>query len=217
MQYGLIAETEQYACYRVPVMHGGTNCYILIDQTGREAAIIDPGGDAEALIQALTELQARPTMIINTHGHWDHIGANRALQQHYGIDIAIHEADAPMLDDGAKSAARYFHGDGDGGHANRLLADGDSIELGSLRLTVLHTPGHTLGGVCLKLDKLLFTGDTLFNLSIGRTDLSGGDYAAICRSLQRLTTLDDGLLVLPGHGPGSNLGYEKAHNPYLRD
>ena len=216
MKNTLIAETEQYACYCQPVLHGMTNCYILIEKAGGEAAIIDPGGDAESLIQSLADLKARPALIVNTHGHWDHIGANKALQQHYAVDIAIHAADAPMLSDGSKSAARLFRGDGDGGVARRLLQDGDVIELGKLKIEVLHTPGHTPGGLCLKTDRLLFTGDTLFNLSIGRTDLAGGDYEAILRSLARLVALEDDLLVLPGHSQSSTLGYEKRHNPYLR-
>ena len=143
MKRSLVAETEQYVCYCRTVLFGSTNCYILVDKTAGEALLIDPGGDAAALIKALAELEARPALIVNTHGHWDHIGANKALQQHYGLDIAIHAADAPMLTDGAKNAARLFRGDGDGGKAGRLLADGDSVGLGQLRLQVLHTPGHT--------------------------------------------------------------------------
>jgi glyoxylase-like metal-dependent hydrolase (beta-lactamase superfamily II) len=212
----LIANTPQYLCYCRPVLHGGTNCYILVDITTAVAALIDPGGDAAALIQILTELEAQPRLIVNTHGHWDHIGANRALQRHYELAIAIHAADAPMLSDKKKNAARFFAGDGDGGEAKRLLQEGDIIELGAFRIMVLHTPGHTPGGICLMLDKLLFCGDTLFNLSIGRTDLPGGDYEALNRSLSRLSALPDDMLVLPGHGPASNLGYEKKYNPYLR-
>ena len=217
MKNTLIAETAQYLCYRRPVLHDGTNCYILIDKNSAKAAIIDPGGDAEALIKTLAELKVTPTLIINTHGHWDHIGANKPLQQHYGLAIAIHASDAPMLSDGKRNAARFFAGNGDGGEAKRVLKDGDIIELGALKIEVLHTPGHTPGGICLHLDKLLFSGDTLFNLSIGRTDLTGGDYEAITQSLTRLSALPDDLLVLPGHGPDSVLGYEKKHNPYLRD
>lgn len=212
----LIAETEGYICYRRPVMHGVTNCYILLERVENKAAIIDPGGDAAALTEAIKELEAKPEIIINTHGHWDHIGANKALQQHFGLAIAIHKADAPMLKDSAISAARIFAGDGDGGEVKRLLKEGDIIELGALEIEVLHTPGHTPGGICLKCDKMLFTGDTLFNLSIGRTDLAGGDYKALCSSLNRLTSLADDLLVLPGHSQSSTLGYEKTHNPYLR-
>ena len=214
----LIGKTAQYLCYRQPVLFGATNCYILVERAGNSAAIIDPGGDAAALMRTLAELAATPAMIINTHGHWDHIGANKALQKHYaGLSIAIHELDAPMLRDSKRNAARFFAGDGDGGSAKRLLQDGDIIELGELKIAVLHTPGHTPGSICLLLDKLLFTGDTLFNLSIGRTDLPGGDYDAIIRSLERLATLPDDLLVLPGHSQSSTMAYEKIHNPYLRD
>ena len=212
----MIAETAEYLCYCLKVMHGATNCYILLERAANAAAVIDPGGDAAALIAAMTELNARPALIINTHGHWDHIGDNKALQQHYGLPIAVHELDAPLLRDGKRNAARFFAGDGDGGEVKRLLQEGDIIELGALRIEVLHTPGHTPGGICLKVDNLLFTGDTLFNLSVGRTDLPGGDYDALSRSLTRLTALPDDLLVLPGHSQSSTLGYEKSHNPYLR-
>jgi glyoxylase-like metal-dependent hydrolase (beta-lactamase superfamily II) len=197
-------------------MSCGTNCYILVEKAGKQAAIIDPGDEAAALIQTLTGLEAQPVLIINTHGHWDHIGANKPLQQHYGLEIAVHELDAPMLANGRKNAAILFGGDGDGGVVNRLLRDGDIIELGALKIEVLHTPGHTPGGICLMLDKLLFSGDTLFKLSIGRSDFPGGDYEALCRSLQRLTTITENLLVLPGHDQSTTLAYEKTHNPYLR-
>ncbi|MCL1975451.1 MAG: MBL fold metallo-hydrolase [Firmicutes bacterium] len=212
----MIGKTAEYLCYLQPVLHGITNCYILIERVNNKAVLIDPGGDAEKLIKVLTELNAQPELIINTHGHWDHIGANKPLQQKYGLEIAIHEADASLLKDIGKNAAGFFRGDGDGGHATRLLREGDIIELGALEIAVLHTPGHTPGGICLKLDKLLFSGDTLFNLSIGRTDLPGGDYEALVNSLKRLTQLEDNLLLLPGHSKSSTLGYEKVHNPYLR-
>ena len=212
----LIGKTAEYLCYCLPVLHSITNCYMLLERVENRAAIIDPGGDGEKLIAAMAELQAQPELIINTHGHWDHIGANKLLQQHYGLEIAIHTADAPLLSDGSRNAARLFRGDGDGGEAKRLLQEGDIIELGALKIEVLHTPGHTPGGICLKLDKLLFTGDTLFNLSVGRTDLAGGDYEALCCSLKRLTALADDFLVLPGHSQSSTLGYEKIRNPYLR-
>jgi len=194
-----------------------TNAYVIWDDATDDAAIIDPGGDAKALIRSLTELKAQPMLIINTHGHWDHIGANKPLLKHYGLDIAIHAEDAPSLSDSQRNISHLFACDGDGGKAKRLLHEGDIIELGALKIEVLHTPGHTQGGICLKLDKLLFTGDTLFKLSIGRTDLPDGDYESICQSLKRITMLPDDILVLPGHGQISTLGYEKAYNPYLRD
>lgn len=216
MKPELIQETAAYRCYRQPVLFGNTNCYLLVDLATKQAAVIDPGGDAEAIAKSLAELEAKPALILNTHGHWDHIGANRALQKRFDLPLLIHEADAVMLQDSARNAAVYYHGDGDGGQATRLLRDGDTVELGQLRLSVLHTPGHTPGGICLLLDSLLFSGDTLFQLSIGRSDLPGGDFRQLMQSLQRLLQLDDHLLVLPGHGPASGLGYEKAHNPYLR-
>ena len=212
-----IYSNNNLSCYRVPVLHGNTNCYLLVDKATKQAAIIDPGADAALIAEKLAELNAIPALIINTHGHWDHIGANSALQQQFDLPLLIHTADVAMLQDGSLSVASYFRGDGDGGKATRLLQDGDIIELGKSEITVVHTPGHTPGSSCFLVGDLLFTGDTLFQLSIGRTDLAGGDFVVMQQSLAHLKTLADDLLVLSGHGAHSQLGYEKEHNPYLRD
>ncbi|MCL1816130.1 MAG: MBL fold metallo-hydrolase [Clostridiales bacterium] len=216
MKAVLIGKTKEYLCYAQPIMTCGTNCYIVVERVNNKALVIDPGDEAAALIATLEEIKAQPQLIVNTHGHWDHIGANKPLQQRYNLGIAIHELDAPLLGDGRRNAASLFGGDGDGGKVSRALAEGDIIELGALRIEVLHTPGHTPGGICLKLDKLLFSGDTLFKLSIGRTDFPGGDYQAMRQSLARLSALEDNFLVLPGHDKSTTLEYEKTHNPYLR-
>ena len=212
----IVHTNEQVACYRLPVLFGNTNCYLLVDQATKQAAIIDPGADAALIADKLSELKLSPALIINTHGHWDHIGANSALQQQFSLPLVINAADAAMLQDGELSVATYFRGDGNGGEPTRLLAEGDTIELGKSQIKVLHTPGHTPGSSCFLVDQLLFTGDTLFQLSIGRSDLAGGDFEQLEQSLGRLKTLDNELLVLPGHGPQSQIGYEKDHNPYLR-
>lgn len=193
-----------------------SNCYILTDRDSRAAAVIDPGCGAEQIMAAIGEAEARVAYIIDTHGHWDHIGNNVAVAEKTGAPILIHRLDAPMLAAPELSLARLFGGDGNGGQAARLLTDGDVLELGALRLTVIHTPGHTPGGICLLTEDLLFTGDTLFYLSVGRCDLSGGDHETLIRSLtEKLLPLDDGLRVLPGHGPETNLGEEKARNPFF--
>ncbi len=212
----LILDSQNYICYRQPVMYGNTNCYIVLEKSSLLAAIIDPGADGELIIESLNKLKAKPQLIINTHGHWDHIGANKMLAEHYNIPIAIHQNDAKYLQDSSLSAAKMFNADGDGGKPDHLLTDGELINLGSLSFKVIHCPGHTQGGICLELGELLFSGDSLFNLSIGRTDLEGGDYQQLMASLAQLCQLDEQLLVLPGHGAKSTLGYEKKFNPYLR-
>lgn len=207
---------SNYELHTVQLISTCSNCYILVDQATRAAAIIDPGCAAEQIMESVTEAKAKVKYIIDTHGHWDHIGNNVAMQEATGADILIHRLDALMLSDPVLSLATLFRGDGNGGQAARLLEDGDIIELGELRLTVIHSPGHTEGGICLLCEDMLFSGDTLFRLSIGRSDLSGGDQEALIRSLgEKLAPLDDGLTVLPGHGSASTLGYEKANNPYF--
>ncbi|MDO4732973.1 MAG: MBL fold metallo-hydrolase [Bacillota bacterium] len=209
---------SEYQIITLPLGRLYTNCYLLICGESRLAAVIDPGADAQRILDAARQAEAEISMIINTHGHWDHVGANRELQELCGAPILIHREDAAALQDGSLSLAAHFGGDPDCGSADRLLEEGDEILLGQLRLQVLHTPGHTPGGICLLGAGFLFSGDTLFNLSMGRSDLVGGDEVALLRSLQeKLYPLDDDLLVYPGHGSSSRMGYEKAHNPFLRN
>lgn len=194
----------------------GANCYILADKATAEAVVIDPGGEAGRVMAALDGEKARLTAIINTHGHWDHVAGNKRLKELSGAPLLIHRLDAPMLGQGRLNLSSLFGEAGQGGEADRLLEDGDIIEAGELKLQVIHTPGHTLGGICLLCEDLLFTGDTLFQLSVGRCDLPGGNEATLMRSLQeKLAPLDKDLLVLPGHGPESNLAYEIKYNPYF--
>jgi len=193
-----------------------TNCYILKDIKTNAAAVIDPGCAPQQIIDAVKECGADVKMIINTHGHWDHIGANVAVQEATGAPIYIHRIDEPMLNNGELNLCHLFRGDGNGGKAERLLEDGDIIELGELKLQVILTPGHTEGGICLLCEDMLFSGDTLFRRSIGRTDLICGDREALLRSLDdKLRPLADDLKVLPGHGSASILGEEKEFNPFF--
>ena len=193
----------------------GTNCYLLIDKATRKAAIIDPAAAGQRILDVLKEAKAEPALIINTHGHWDHIGANKYLHDKTQAPILIHEADAPMLGSAALSAASFFGAGVESSAPDRLLHDKDVIELGELKLEVLHTPGHSPGGVCLFTEDLCFSGDTLFKLSMGRTDLPGSDETQMEYSLNKLMRYPDELTVLPGHGPSTNIGYERKFNPYI--
>ena len=186
----------------------GTNCYLLEDESTRQAAVIDPGGDAPRLLAALKGLDVR--RILLTHGHYDHTGAAAelaaALPQ---AEVYIHERDYRDVDPGLFPLRTQLS-------AVNSYGEGDRLPLGELTLEVLHTPGHSQGSVTLRCGDVLFCGDTLFAGSCGRTDFPGGDTAKILASLRRLGELEGNLQVLPGHMESSTLDRERQVNPYLR-
>jgi glyoxylase-like metal-dependent hydrolase (beta-lactamase superfamily II) len=194
------------------------NCFILgCEETG-EGVVVDAGGDATRIIEAVERYGLSIGQIINTHGHFDHVGANRALVERFGARLLIHDADAPLLERAAEVARSYgVQGEGSP-QPNAFLADGMEISFGNCRMQVLHTPGHTAGGCCLYLEaeKKIITGDTLFADSIGRTDLPGGSHEQLLQSIRtKLFTLPDDVTAYPGHGPETTIGHEKRHNPYF--
>lgn len=197
----------------------GTNCYLLADKTTKEMAVIDPAGDFGLLKKVVNATENKVKYIINTHGHWDHIGANADLVEMTGAPLLIHAADADMLQLGADPSFRESYAPS---KADRLLSDGDELALGALKLRILHTPGHTKGGVCIVVssaegDELVFAGDTLFRLSIGRTDLSGGSFDELIKSIRtKLFVLPDELPVFSGHGEHTFIADEKQYNPFLQ-
>ena len=191
----------------------GTNTYLLWDETSKEAMIIDPANQSRALLEAIKDLNLK--FIVNTHGHGDHIGGNKFLKENTKAQLAIHELDAPMLVDPNKNLSTHWGANLVCPEADIQVKDGDFLELGEKQVKVIHTPGHSRGGICLLVEDLLFCGDTLFAESIGRTDLPGGDYSTIIRSIkEKLFILNDKTKVLPGHGPETTIGYEKVNNPF---
>lgn len=193
------------------------NCFILGHEETREAAVIDPGDEAQRILAALGKHNLTLKTIINTHGHFDHVGGNKALKAATGAPILIHGGDAPMLAHLADSAAVWGMRVEDSPAPDRILEDGDEIGFGAVTLKVIHTPGHSPGGISLFTPGHLFVGDTLFAGSIGRTDFPGGDYGLLIDSVRsRLFMLGDDVRVYPGHGPATTLGRERQFNPFFQ-
>ena len=193
------------------------NCYIVYSTSTMEGVIIDPGGDADEILKIINEHNLIIKYIILTHGHADHIGALNDLKEKYNVDIMIHEDDSEMLKDADINLSSSMPMKTVEVKADRLLKDGDKIAIGDKEMLVLHTPGHTKGGICLKIDDSIITGDTIFHGSIGRTDLYGGDFDSIIDSIKSKILIYHDLIVLyPGHGAPSTIGYERIRNPYLQ-
>lgn len=199
------------------------NCFILGCEETRQAVVIDPGDDSDRILTSLSGDRLTVTHIIDTHGHFDHVGANKRLKEVTGADILIHREDAPMLSQLSASAAAWGMAAEDSPDADRLLEDGDTITFGTHTLTVMHTPGHTRGGICLYTEytqggepkKAVFVGDTLFAGSIGRTDFPGGNFDTLISSIRtKLFNLDDDVTVYPGHMGNTTIGVERRSNPF---
>lgn len=192
------------------------NCYILGCETTRQAAVIDPGGDVAQILALLKQLNLNLQLVINTHGHFDHVGGNSQLLAATGADLLLHQADSQLLASADKHAAAYGMKTDSSPAPQRLLKGGEQLQLGELQIDVLHTPGHTPGGICLLVEDQLVVGDTLFAGSIGRTDLPGGDHQTLINSIrEKLLTLPDATAAHPGHGPSTTIGREKRYNPFL--
>ncbi len=191
------------------------NTYILGETESREAVVVDPGGNRPAIQQVLEQQGWTLKKIVLTHGHGDHIGAVLELKEMTGVPVAVHREDAEMLADSQKNFTSMMGG-GIQFQADELLDDGETLKLGTDQIKVIHTPGHTPGGICLLAGELLFSGDTLFLQSIGRTDLEGGSHRQLIESIKtKLMKLSDTVKVYPGHGPDTTIGLEKKSNPYL--
>lgn len=196
----------------------GVNCFVLGCEATGQGVVVDPGDEVDRILAQVQQRGLSISAIINTHGHFDHVGGNRQLTQATGAPLYIHQADVPLLERVAKTAGMYGLPGENSPQPDRLLEDGMQIEFGTHRLQVIHTPGHTQGGCCLYLEaeNKLIAGDTLFADGVGRTDLPGGSHQQLVASIKtRLFTLPDQVQVYPGHGPTTTIGHEKRHNPYL--
>jgi hydroxyacylglutathione hydrolase len=209
-------------------------CYVVFNEQSREAIVIDPGGDAEIIIDYIRKNKLKPVLLVNTHGHGDHIGANLELKEAFPeIKVCIHADDEPMLTHPSKNLSFLGGVLYKSPPAERVLKHGDTIGVDGCKFKVLHTPGHTPGGICLLSTSnvenppsfgregcqasVLFSGDTLFASGVGRTDLPGGSYEALMESIRdNILTLDDNTVIYPGHGPSSTVAEEKAANPFIQ-
>jgi len=196
-----------------PIM---ANCFIVGCEETLAAAVIDPGDEPDRILQALAESNLTVKLIINTHGHFDHVGANKRLKEVTGAPILIHPLDAPLLNQLADSAAAWGMAADNSPPPDRELQDGDVVTFGKIIFKVIHTPGHTPGGISLYTEHEVFVGDTLFAGSIGRTDFPGGSFETLKESIQqKLFVLSDDLKVYPGHNQPTTIGVEKRTNPFV--
>ncbi|HVP89655.1 MAG TPA: MBL fold metallo-hydrolase [Terriglobales bacterium] len=193
-----------------------TNCYLFYGPGSPACAIIDPGAEPGKIFAAVAALELKPALILNTHGHVDHIGANRDMKEKYGVPLYLHSADASMLKVTEHVELSLLLGARDSPAPDRLLVDGDEIAVGGETLRVIHTPGHTPGSVGFLAAGVVFSGDTLFCGGVGRTDLEGGSWKDLDKSIrERLFVLPAETIVLPGHGPWTTVGEEKLSNPFF--
>lgn len=206
----MILETLVVGCLQA-------NCYLVGCRQKKDALVIDPGDDADAVISLVERLDLTVKAIVLTHGHWDHAGAVGTLQERIAAPLLCHQDEEMLLADPRSNLAVFLDRTCD--HPlcpDRLLRHGDTVRAGRFTFRILHTPGHTPGGICLHGNGVVFTGDTLFAGAVGRTDLPGGDYVKLIRSIhEQLLPLDDETKVYPGHGPATTIGTERRENPYL--
>lgn len=200
---------------RIPAGVYAANCYLLIDDKSNECAVIDPGGDCDDIIKEINSVEVIPKFVLLTHGHADHIGAVGELTDEFGIKAYINKWDGDLINEGAYMFGPLIY-KGEAVEFNMNIKEGDTFKIGDSFISCIETPGHSPGGMCFLIDNMVLTGDTLFLRSIGRTDLIGGDFDTLIHSIKtKLMALEDNIIVLPGHGPQSTIGYEKANNPFL--
>ncbi len=193
-----------------------TNCYLAYDSKTKEGVIIDPGDEAERIIKKIEDIGMMPKFLLLTHGHGDHIGGVNDILEKYKIPLYAGKGEEVLLDSSEKNMSGSIGAPVTCPMPERLLADGDIIEFGSIKLAVIQTPGHSPGGVCYHSEDILYCGDTLFYGSIGRTDFPGCSHEQLIDSIiRKLMVLPDETVCYPGHGPATSIGFERKNNPFL--
>jgi hydroxyacylglutathione hydrolase len=194
-----------------------TNCYIVGSETTREALVIDPGGNAATILRAVSKHELSVSMIIATHSHFDHLGAVKAVKEATGAKVAVGPSSGNKAGTFAKMVSIMTGGSVTVPEPDVFLKDSDTVDLGEMHFKVLYTPGHSSDEICLYGEGILFSGDTLFNMGIGRTDFPGCSYEQLETSIRtKLYVLPDDTVVYPGHGPETTIGDEKRGNPFIR-
>ena len=194
------------------------NTYLVVHEGTRETAVVDVGFEAAAVLEAIARRKLRVSLLLNTHAHYDHVAGMRAVQQACGGEYYVHPRDRLLLDHLTEQGAAFGFPPAEPPLHPHDLADRQAITLAGEKIDVIHTPGHSPGGVCFHHGEWLISGDTLFAGSIGRTDLPGGSFEDLERAIrERLFVLGDALRVLPGHGPETTIGEERMHNPFVGD
>lgn len=194
-----------------------SNCYIVWDENVKQGVIIDPGDDAEDILKAVRKLGIKIKYILATHGHFDHVGAVAPLKRELKVEFLAHKDDFFFIEDGENAARRWGVYIEQPPKPDRFIDDGDKIKIGGFDLEVMHTPGHSPGGISFLYNQMVFGGDTLFQGSIGRTDFRKGSFEDLSKSIKtRLYTLPDNTIVYTGHGPVTTIGDEKRYNAFVR-
>ncbi|MDH3998285.1 MAG: MBL fold metallo-hydrolase [Desulfuromonadales bacterium] len=208
--------SEKLLLHQLSVGPLQVNCFIAACAETKEAVVIDPGEDADRILELVTKAGYTVNKVINTHGHFDHIGGNRQLVEETGAELLIHAEDVALMQSAAKHAGTYGLSVTPSPGPSKLIAAGDKISVGNLSFEVFHVPGHSPGSVCLLSDGHLFVGDVLFAGSIGRTDLPGGDFEQLITGIRnQLFKLPEETVVHTGHGPDTTIGRELSNNPFV--
>jgi hydroxyacylglutathione hydrolase len=195
----------------------GVNCFVIADEKTKKAAVVDPGDEPDMIMEIIKKNGFIVEYIICTHGHFDHVGAVSDIKKETGANVLIHKEELVIYNAALDMAAFWGYNIDPLPEPDIFVKDEDIIDIGDLQFKVLHTPGHSPGGICLYGNNILITGDTLFEGSVGRTDFYGGDIEKLKQSFKRLMTLPDDTRVLPGHGPETTIGREKRENMFSEE